>query len=150
MKKDLLKLQNNYHIASVENAKEANLSIRQAQGWILTLGLAELAFLSSLGDFSSGFVKVEVTLLLFAFIFFVIGSVAQYRHALKGSRDYFSLSSMILKHIEKIGTHEVEEIPENFSDNEKLRTSNIANHFIFLSFVLIGVSTVLIWFSLIF
>ncbi len=150
MKKDLLKLQNNYFTASVENAKEANSAVSRAQGWVLTLGLAELAFIGSQGDFSSCLVKIEITLLLFAFILFVIGSIAQFKHCLKSSRHYFSLSSKILKWIEEKETLEVEKIPDEFLDKNVLKTSNTANYFLFSSFILIGISTILIWFNLIF
>lgn len=150
MKKDLLKLQNNYFIASVENIKEANSAISKAQGWVLTLGLAELAFLGSQGNFSCYLVKVEITLLLAAFIFFVMGSVAQYKHVLKSSRHYFLLSSQILKWVEERGTSEVENIPIEFSDEETLKTSSSANCFLFLSFILIGINTIMVWLSLIF
>lgn len=148
MKKDLLKLQNNYFTASIENAKEANSAVSRAQGWVLTLGLAELAFLSSQDDSSSCIVRLEITLLLLAFVLFVIGSVAQYKHCLKSSRRYFSLSSKVLKWVEEKETSEVEKIPDEFLDTQVLKTSNTANYFLFSSFILIGVSTILLWFSL--
>ncbi len=153
MKKDLLKLQNNYFTASVENVKEANSAIYKAQGWVLTLGLAELAFLGSQKDLSSCIVKIEITLLLLAFILFVIGSIAQYKHLLKSSRFYFSLSSKVSRDIEASGTSEAKEIPNEFldrSDTDVLKTNNVANYLLSLSFTLIGISTFLIWFSLIF
>ena len=150
MKKDLLKLQNNYFTASAENAKEANLAIGKAQGWVLTLGLAELAFLSNREDFSSCIIKVEITLLLQAFVLFVIGSVAQYKHVLRISRYYFHLSSKILKRVEEEKLLEAEKIPDEFLDTQNLKTSNTANYFLFSSFILIGISTILIWFNLIF
>jgi len=150
MKKDLLKLQNNYFTASAENAKEANLAIGKAQGWVLTLGLAELAFLSNREDFSSCIIKVEITLLLLAFVLFVIGSVAQYKHVLRISRYYFHLSSKILKRVEEEKLLEAEKIPDEFLDTQNLKTSNTANYFLFSSFILIGISTILIWFNLIF
>ena len=150
MKKDLLKLQKNYYRASVENAKEANSAVTKAQGWVLTLGLAELAFIGSQGNFSSCLVKIEITLLLLAFILFVIGSVAQFKHCLKSSRYYFLLSSKILKWVEEKEISEVEKIPDEFLGENMLKTSNTANYFLFSSFVLIGISTILIWFTLIF
>lgn len=150
MKKDLINLQNNYFIASVVNAKEANLAIGKAQGWVLTLGLAELAFLGNRGDFSQCIIKMEITLLLLAFVLFAIGSVAQYKHVLKISRYYFSISSKILKQVEVNETSEVEYIPYEFLDIEVLKTSDTANYFLFTSFILIGISTIMIWFSLIF
>jgi len=149
MKNDLLKLQNNYFTASVENSKEANMSISRAQGWLLTLGLAELAFLGSQGNFSSCIVKTEITLLLLAFILFIIGSITQYKFLLKTSRYYFSLSSRILKLVEEKNTAEVEKIPDKFLNTQNLRTSNITNYLFFSSFILIVVSTILIWFNLI-
>lgn len=150
MKKDLLKLQNNYFTASIDNVKVANSAISKAQGWVLTLGLAELAFLGSKNDFLSCLMKVQVTLLLLAFVLFVIGSIAQYKHVLKSSRHYFSLSYKILEWIEEKETSEVEKIPNEFLDNQVLKTSVTANYFLFSSFVLVGISTILLWFSLIF
>lgn len=151
MKKDLLKLQNNYFSASVENAKEANSAIGKAQGWILTLGLAELAFLGVQGDFTSCSIKIETSFLLLAFIFFIVGSIVQYKHVLKKSRYYYLLSIKILEWVEEKGTSGCEKIPNELrEDSNILKTSSTANYLLFSSFVLIIVSTILIWLSLIF
>lgn len=150
MKKDLLKLQDNYFVASVENVKEANSAIGKAQGWVFTLGTAELALLGSIGDFSPCIVKVEITLILVAFFLFVMGSVFQYKHFVKTSRYYFSLSAKILKLVDENGTSEVEKIPSELLDTQALQTNNGANYLILSSFILIGLSTIFIWFNLIF
>lgn len=149
MKKDLLKLQNNYFAASVENAKEANSAIGKAQGWSLTLGLAELTFFGSQGNISSCIDKIAVSMLLAAFLLFVTGSIAQYNHLLKSSRYYFSLSSKILKRVDDAGTSEADEIPGEFLDTQNLKTSSVANYFLFSSYILIGLSTIFIWATLI-
>ncbi len=151
MKNNLLKLQNNYFNASVENVKEGNLAIRKAQGWVLTLGLAELAFLGTQGDFSLISNEIAISFLFLSFILFSLGSIKQSRNLFDKAKYYKRLSNETMEWILKNKIIEIENIPKELKEETEISmaSNKTADKFIFLSFILIGLSSLIIWFNLI-
>lgn len=146
---NLLNVKNNYYSALVDNAKSANDAISKAQNWLLILWLAELSFIWTNLKYLCLF-KLPLTLLLFWFIFFIIWSVAQYKHLLNKSRHYHSLINNVLEYI-KNNSENIDKLPESLSDKDfTIRSSNVANFFFLFSFLFILISTLLLLLLLLF
>lgn len=141
---DLSKLQKNYFDASVGNVIEANNTIKAAQNWLLVLGLAEMSFLGALllKDSSSIlYIRIILSILLFSFILFIIGSVKQYKYLLYSARYYQKQSYAVLSKIENNGQY-ADSIPEEIKlSKNQIKSDRIANILISSSFVLILLST---------
>jgi len=141
---DLCKLQSNYFEASVKNALEANSAIKAAQNWLLVLGLAEMSFLGVLlfqGNEPRLYIKIILSVLLVGFILFVIGSVKQYKHLLALARYYEKLSNIVLSEIENNGQYTDNILQKIKVSKNQIKSNKVANIFIFLSLVLILLST---------
>jgi len=144
---DLLKLQNNYFNASVQNVLEANKAIKAAQNWLLVLGLAEMSFLGALllqNNEPDLCIRIILSVLLVSFVSFLIGSVKQYKHLLSSARYYENLSNRVLSNIYQNGGF-IDEIPEEFKvDKNQIKSDKVTNILFFSSFVMILLSTIAI------
>ncbi len=145
---DLSKRQRNAFEASVENAKIANDAIKSSQGWLLVLGLAEMSFLGTLlikddSVFATPCLKILIIFLLIAFIFFILGSVFQYRHALNSARKYEEISNRVLDSYLNKNIHIVDKIPKELElPKKQMVTSKTANYLIFGSYILVILATI--------
>lgn len=141
---DLSKLQKNYFDASVGNVIEANNTIKTAQNWLLVLGLAEMSFWGALllkDNNSILYIRIILSILLFSFILFIIGSVKQYKHLLFSARYYERLSNKVLSKVEDAGQY-TDSVPEEIKiGKNQIKSDRITNILIFSSFVLILLST---------
>lgn len=137
---DLTKLNQSYESASISNADLANDAIMRVQNWFLIVALAELAFLSRLlFNENEGivlFVKINLFLLIFLFLFFLIGGTFQFYHALNMARGYNSLIGKVTNHMKKINSTKVSEIPKSLIEKNILKTSSRANLFFNLAMIL--------------
>lgn len=144
---DLLKLHRNYFQAAVENVKQANVSIRDAQNWMLALGLAEMSFIGAVFLQNKNQYLTLIPLhyvllsLLVSFISFLLGAIAQFTSILKGARYYERLASDILSYVHKNGGI-VNKVPSEFEvKKDHIMTSKYANLFMYFSLMLIFFST---------
>jgi len=150
---DLRKLGNNYFDASISNAGYANNSITHLQNGLLTITLAELAFIgatdlsknkpSVLGIISAGVLIVST-------FSFMLGTHSQWRHVIKSARNYFKLSKDVTEFISKTGIEQIVDVPEFLSDeNAGLKTSSSANIFFIGSILGVFIASILIFIHLI-
>jgi hypothetical protein len=150
---DLIKLQDNYFNASLENAREANSAVKYAQNWIVILGLAEMSFLGILlfqEKYNHVYLKVVLALLLFGLVLFLIGSVRQYKHLVRVARHYRALSIDVNAEIKEKGRI-VDEVPTHLTDNlASIRSDKYANLLIYVTLTIIVVSTLSLIFSIFF
>ena len=92
-------------------------------------------------EFNKVWKKVILTVLLFAFVLFIIGSVKQYKHLLSSARYYDGLSNKTLDKMEGRQQY-TDEIPGDIKlDREQIKSDKITNILLFSSFCLIIVST---------
>ena len=118
----------------------------QACGENLILGLAEMSFLGAIilqpEMATSICIKGVLIALLLAFVLFILGSVAQYKHLLSSARYYDKLSGKALDKMER-GQQYTDEIPEDIKlDREQIKSSKVANILLFAAFCLILISTI--------
>jgi len=139
---DLKKRQKSAFEAAVENAKIANEAIKSSQGWLLVLGLAEMSFLGTLllinETIYSCWLKTLIIALLMAFVLFILGSITQYKHALRIARDYEGLSRRAVDDYLNKGIRFVDQVPQELElPKRQIVSSRITNYLIFASYVLV-------------
>lgn len=143
---DLEKRQKNAFEAAVENAKMANEAIKSSQNWLLLLGLAEMSFLGMIllrrELISIFWIKILIIILLIAFILFILGSILQYKHLLRGARIYGTISDKAIDYLNK-GERFVDNIPEELKlPAKQIVSSKLVNHLFFGSYVLVILATI--------
>lgn len=149
---DLRKLSQYYFEACTANADYANNSITHLQNGLLTIILAELAFVgitdlskenpSILGIIASGLLVISAFL-------FIFGVHSQWRHVLRASRNYLRLSKDTNEFINKTGIDKIETLPDFLSDkNNEIKTDNWANGSFILSISGVFSASVLIFIHL--
>jgi len=156
---DLKKLQINYYNAVVINANQANESIRSAQGWLLGLATAELAFAGALilspilqnqFFYVNILLTIAVALLIMSFFSFFIGCYFQFKHILEVSREYNKLSNTVVEFMESQKIIEIDKLPSFLSDKniDKLKSSHDANKYFLISFFSLGLATLILFFAI--
>lgn len=146
IKFDLEKRQKSAFEAAVENAKIANDAIKSSQGWLLVLGLAEMSFLGTLlltnETISSCWLKLLIIALLVAFVLFIFGSIAQYKHALRIARRYEEISRKAVDDYLNKDIRFVGKMPEELElPKRQIVSSKVTDYLIFASYVLVILTT---------
>lgn len=147
IKFDIRKRQRNTFEAAVENVKIANDAIKSSQGWLLILGLAELSFLGTLllinGIIPGCWLKLLIVTLLIAFILFILGSIMQYRHALKIARIYEGISRTAINNYINKGICIVEKMPGELElPKTQIVSNKTTNYLISASYILVILVTI--------
>lgn len=154
---DLKKLQTNYYNAVVINAGQANEAIKSAQGWLLGLATAELAFAGTLLlspilrlFYINILLVITIALLIVSFFSFFIGCYFQFKHILEVSREYNKLSNIVIEFMESQKITEIDKLPSFLSDKDinKLKSSHDANKYFLISFFSLGLATLILFFAI--
>lgn len=142
---DLRRVQQGYFDAMLANGGQANQVIANMQQALLTIILAELAFVGVVDlatDKPTWLGSAAAGLLVLSAFSFILGSHAQFRHLLRITREYSRVSFATIKHIKTTGQAMVDEIPDDLQPKEKpLRTSVWANRFFISAIGLMVVAT---------
>lgn len=113
-------MQKNYYDAAIANVNVTNQSMAHLQSSILTLILAELAFLGIVGPTQSNLSilsVVAVALLIISAFCYIFGAKIQWNHTIRSARGYFILSKRVSELIKMLSLEEIDELPEFFNDN---------------------------------
>ena len=155
MKIDLKTLQNNYYNAVVANISHANTAIKEAQGWLLGLATAELAFAGAIilspnlhgrPYYINIILFIAIAFLLLSFFSFFLGCYFQFKHLLVISRSYHKLSKDVTEFMRHQLITEVEQLPSFLSDDgiNNIKSSHDANKYFIISLVSIGLATLIL------
>lgn len=146
---DLAKLRDNYFEASIANADYANNSVTHLQNGLLTIILAELAFIgivdlsknnpSLLGVIAAG-------LLVSSAFLFISAAYFQWRYLLRVSRDFYQLSKDVGEFIKSTKITVIKCLPTFLSDkNSEIKSDSMANKLFILAIISVFVASVLIF-----
>lgn len=150
---DLRKIGLNYHKASAVNANHANEMVGRLQNGLLTIILAEIAFIgvTDLSKDSPSVLGVVIAgILIISTFLFLFGSHAQWKHLVGTARRYFLLSNKAADFIKKNKLIYLDELPESLSDKEAgYYTNKMANNLFIGSILSVFAASILIFIYLI-
>lgn len=145
---DLFRLRELYIESGNQNLRLSNEMARNYQTAIVTVVLAELAFLGALGiqgDFSK-LTATSVSILITAIIFFLVGVGIQQMAVQKEAKINFELASRVDDFIKANKTGSIEHLPKELHRKQYSywATSKLGNYFLLFSYLLIIAASLLV------
>jgi hypothetical protein len=145
---DLFRLRELYRENGIENLRLSNEMSKNYQTAIVTVVLAELAFLGTIGFHGKADILIasSATLLIIALVIFLIGVGVQQMAVQNEAKISFGLASKVDKHIKTNKTQFVDELPAELQHTENTAWVNakLGTKFLRVGYSLIVVASVLI------
>lgn len=145
---NLIITKENYFNSAVKNFELANTSVIHMQASVLTIVLAELAFLgtSELAKSHPPILSVvSAILLLLSLFIFIVAINIQRGYALRAGRQLLQLSRDVEDYAKKHKVKIVKELPSELSAEAiGANTSRVTNRLFMISFLIISIATLLI------
>lgn len=145
---DLFRLRQLYYENGVENLRLSNEMSKNYQTLIVTIVLAELAFLGVLGfdDYNSILSATSATLLVLALVLFLVGVAIQQVVVQREAKYNLSMASKVDTFIKEHSTATIDQLPDELLHvkEKAFISSKLGNRFIRLGYILILVASVLV------
>lgn len=145
---DLFRLRQLYYENGVENLRLSNEMSKNYQTLIVTIVLAELAFIGVLGfdDHNSILSATSATLLVLALVLFLVGVAIQQIVVQREAKHSLSMASKVDAFVKKHSTATIDQLPDELTQpkDKALMSSNLGNRFIRMGYVLILAASVLV------
>lgn len=145
---DLFRLRQLYYENGIENLRLSNEMSKNYQTLIVTIVLAELAFLGVLGfEGNNGILSaVSATLLVLALVLFLIGVAIQQVVVQREAKYSFSMASKVDDFIKEHSKASIDQIPDDLTQakDDKFISSKLGNRFIRAGYLLIIAASVLV------
>ena len=145
---DLFRLRQLYYENGVENLRLSNEMSKNYQTLIVTIVLAELAFLGVLGfdDYNSILSATSATLLVLALVLFLVGVAIQQVVVQREAKYSLSMASKVDTFIKEHSKATIDQLPDELlqSTEKNFISSKLGNRFIRSGYILILAASVLV------